>query len=323
MGELLRFEREVEKHIEGDTESNIFQKQWNKRALEFRKALADSRPVLLFPSPPMPSQSRGTPINETAVTPSPSGRRNIDVYELDSDSDVDRKVSSVQAGRKRPHGSTHSTPSKILRIVPRFKGFAVSSRRFGLEEVRSIIQDAYVGRFPDQIHPKATERIIKLSMENWSEPVDYFLSLSKELCQDVIFQQISNVFGHRQRTLYYETIEDICRLFFEEKSVEQHKIATQLLRWEQVLPGTLDDQAMKIATDKARVLIQARDHEVRARTYVEEQESNNGKFTTGQARLEKISKTTDAQLPPSVNSLEINAMSVSWLHQFSSHDAYS
>jgi len=319
MGELLRFEQEIEKHVEGAAQANTFQKEWNNRAVNFRKVLADTRPVLRFPNPPTPSQFRGTPVSETTVTPSPSGQKNITVFEIDSDSDADHKPSPVQSGRKRPHGSIQSTPSKMSRIVPRSKGYSVCSRRFDLEEVRSIIQDAYIG-LPGQIDPKATERMIKLSMEHWSEPVDRFLTLTKELCETLVFQQIQKVFGHRQQTLYYDTILDICHVFFEEVFLEQHKIAEQILRWEQVKPGTLNDEAMNIACEKARVLIQTRHREVRALVYVEEQESKSGKVTTGQARLEKVSKITDAQLPPEVYSLEMRAMSVSPQHQVDPHN---
>ncbi|KAK4693047.1 hypothetical protein P7C71_g4270, partial [Lecanoromycetidae sp. Uapishka_2] len=316
MGELLKFEREIEKHIEGDADFNTFQKDWNRRELEFRKVLANSRPVLVFPNPPTPSQSRDTPNGENTVTPSPSRRKNITVLEIDSDSDVERKVGSVRTGMKRPHASTQSTPCKISRIVPQFEGYNVTSRRFSLEEVHSIIQDAYVGRLPDQIAPKATERIIKLSMAHWSKPIDRFLDLAKDHCQNLVSQQVQKCFGHHQQTLYYGDINDVCYEFFEEASSEQHKIAEQLLRWEQMRPGTHDDGAMKMATEKSRVLLQNRDHELRARPFVEEQEAKSGKFTTGQARLEKCLKFPEDQLPPTVHHLEITAMSVSLLHWF-------
>ncbi len=320
MGEILKFEQQIEKYIEGGAQANTFQKEWNKQALQFRKVLADSRPILKIPNPPTPSQSRGTPASESTVTPSPSGRKNVTVFEIDSESDTDSKPSPLLSGRKRPHGSTQSTPSKFSRIVPRSKGYAVSSRCFNLDEVRSIIQDAYVG-LPGQIDPKATERIIKLSTEHWSEPVDQFLTLTKELCENLVFQQVQKVFGHRQQTLYYDTILDICRVFFEEAYLVQHRMAEQILRWEQVKPGTLNDEAMNLACEKARVLIQARHREVRTRAYVEEQESKIGKFTTGQARIEKISKITDAQLPPEPFGLEMTAMSVSSRYHFGPHNA--
>ena len=312
MGELLRFEQEIHKHIEGVAQANLFQKDWNRQALAFRKVLADSRPTLIFPSPP-PCSQRGTLRIDKTPTPSPSGSKNTPIYDLDSDSDetADSKTSPVRLGSKRPHGSSQSTPSKISKIGPCSTSDSIRSRCFKIEEVRSIIQDAYVG-LPGQIDPKATERMIKMSMEHWNAPVNQFLMSTRILCQDLIADQVHKVFGHRQHTLYYDTILEICRIFFEGAYAAQHKIAEQILGWEQLKPSTLNDEAMNVACEKARHMIRAHRHSTQARIFVEEQEKKVGRSTEGQARADKIAKITESQLPPEPYLLEIAAMSVSF-----------
>ena len=315
-GELLRFEGKVQKNIDGGLQDNTFQKRWHYLALEFRKVLADSRPVLMLPTPSAPRQSsRDTPSSEMTGTPTPgSGRGNIPVFNVDSDSEGDHKPNPVQlSGRKRSHPSTQSTPSKCSRIVPkRTRGYSITSRRFSLAEVREIIRDAYTG-LPNQTHPKAIERMIKLSQEHWYEPVEHFLGQVRELCQTMVFDQVLEVFGHHQQTKYYEQILGICEAFFEEALVYQRQVAKDILGWELCKPNTLNSEAMNMARDRALTLLQARRREVRANAYLDEQEAKSGKTTTGQARIDKLSKLTgdDGKLPPDMYTQEIMAMSVS------------
>ncbi len=315
-GELLKFEGKVQKNIDGGLQDNTFQKRWHYLALEFRKVLADSRPVLMLPKPSTPRQSsRDTPSSEMTGTPTPgSGRGNIPVFNVDSDSEGDHKPSPDQhSGRKRSHPSTQSTPSKYSRIVPkRTRGYSITSRRFSLSEVREIIRDAYTG-LPNQTHPKAIERMINLSQEHWHEPVEYFLNQIRELCQAMVFEQVLEVFGHHQQTKYYEQILGICETFFEEALLYQRQVSKDILRWELSKPNTLNSEAMNIAREKALALLQARRCEVRANAYLDEQEAKSGKTTTGQARVDKLSKLTidDGRLPPDMYTQEIMAMSVS------------
>ena len=315
-GELLKFEGKVREKIDGGLQDNTFQKRWNSLSLEFRKVLADSRPVLMLPSPSTPRQSsRDTPSSVVIGTPTPSsGKGNIPVLNVDSDSEGDHKPSPAQlSGKKRSHPSTQSTPSKYSRNVPKRNGGSITSRRFSLSEVRDIMCDAYTG-LPDQTHPKAIERMIKLSQEHWHEPVEHFLGQSRELCQTMVFEQLLEAFGHRQQTKFYEQTLGICEAFFAEALIYQRQVAKDILGWELSKPNTHNSEAMKIARNKALTLLQARRQEVRANAYLDEQEAKSGKTTTGQARVDKLSKLTtdDGKLPPDMYTQEIMALSVSW-----------
>ena len=312
-GELFKFEAEIGKSIDGGSNNNVFQKEWYNRAMEFRKVLADSRPVLLRQTPPAPKQSsRDTPSGETTATPTPSGRKNVAVFTIDSDSDDEKPSPTAQpTGLKRRFPSTQFTPRKFSCIVPRHpRGYEVFSKRFKLDDIRGYIQDAYIG-LPDQTDPKAIERMIKLSMEHWDEPVEQFLTRTRELCESMVFDRALKVFGSHQETQYYEQILDICKSFFDDALAQQRQVAKEILSWESSNPKTFNAEAMNMARDKALTLLRTRRREEQANQLVEEQEVRSGKPTTGQARTEKLSKITDAQLPPDVYSQEIIAMGVS------------
>lgn len=271
----------------------------------------------MMPTPSTPRQrSSGTPSSEVTGTPTPGSRRgNIPIFNVDSDSEGDHKPSPVHiSGRKRPHPSTHSTPIKCSRIDPkRTQGYGITSKQFTLSEVRDLLRDAYTG-LPGQTHPKAIERMIRLSLEHWDKPVEHFLAQVRKLCQNMVFEQVLEVFGHHQQTKYYEQILEICETFFEAALVFQRQVAKDILRWELLRPHTRNSEAMNIACHKALALLQARRREVRANAYLNEQEAKSGKTTSGQARVDKLSKLTDdGKLPPDMFTQEIMAMSVSLL----------
>ena len=315
--ELMTFERELQKNIDGGLEKNAFLERWDSLASEFHKVLAESRPVLMLPTPSTQGQrSNGTPSSEVTGTPTPgSGRGNIPIFNIDSDSEGDCKPTRVHiSGRKRPHPSTHSTPIKFSRIVPkRTQGYGSTSKQFTLPEVRDILRSTYVG-LASQRHPIAIERMIRLSLEVWDKPVEHFLAQVRELCQNMVFEQVLEVFGHHQQTKYYEQILEICETFFEAASVFQRQVAKDILRWELLRHRTCNSEALNLASEKALAMLEARRREVRANAYLDEQEAKSGKTTSGQARVDKLSKLTDdGKLPPDMFTQEIISMSVSLL----------
>ena len=319
MGELNKFEREIEKHIDGGSQVNSFQKEWNRLAMDFRKDLANTRPVLvMLPNPQIPSHgysSRGTGSSSISGTPTPAAKASTTPIDIDSDDDDSLFNPSpvVQRhGQKRPLASAQSTPRKISRTLnntPRSAAMS-NSRRFHLSEVRDIIQDAYIG-LPNQIDPKATERMIVMSMAHWEEPVKRFLTGTKQLCEEMVFEQVEKVFGKYTKTLFYEKVMEICEAFFEKVLSQQRQLVMQILKWEMSKPKTFNDEALNLAEGRALTLLQTKRREARAGAYLDEQEAKLGKQTSGQARIEKISKLSDAQLGPETFNREIAAMSVS------------
>lgn len=319
MGELSKFEREIEKQVDGGSQVNSFQKEWNRLAMDFRKELADTRPVLVMvPNSQTPGHgrySRGTGSSSMSGTPTPVAKANATPIAIDSDDDdIPYNPSPVlqRSGQKRPLTSAQQTPHKTPRTfnnTPRSAAMS-SSRRFHLSEVRDIIQDAYIG-LPNQIDPKATERMIMMSMEHWEEPVNRFLTETKQLVEAMVFEQVEKVFGGYTKTLFYEKVMEICESFFGKVLSQQRQLVMQILKWEISKPKTFNDEALDLAEGRALTLLQTKRREARAGAFLDEQEAKLGKPTGGQARIEKISKLSDAQLGPEIYNREIAAMSVS------------
>ena len=319
MGELNKLEREIEKHVDGGSQNNSFQKEWNRLEISFRDELVDSRPVLvLMPNPQTPSHhyaSRGIGSSSLSGTPTPATRGNNTPIPIDSDEEdgpCDPSPVVQRSGQKRPLASAQQTPNKIPRTVngaPR-SGAMSSSRRFQLEEVREIIQDAYIG-LPNQVDPRAIDRMIVMSMTHWETPVNDFLTGTKVLCEKMVFEQIQKVFGAYVKTLFYDKVLNICEAFFEQVMSRQHQFVMQLLELEMAKPKTLNKEAFDLAEAKALALLQTKRSESRVGAYLDRQEALTGKLTTGQTRIEKIAKFSDAPLGPDEYKREIAAMSVS------------
>ena len=252
---------------------------------------------------------------EMPETPTPS--RNLAPISVDSDTDIEEppKISPASRKRiaqKRPHPSAQSTPQKVARMneIPQFETEKIGRKQFELDEIRGILQDHYVG-LPGETDPKATERMIQLSMAHWEDPVNQYIRRTGELCQNMVYERVLSVFGHRQNTQFYSELMDICGAFLSQAVSSQLKTAKQILSWELKKPKTLNEVAIEVAKDKAIEYLQKKRRDCLAKAWLDQEEEKTGKQTTGLARMDKIARVTDAQLGPDPYSLEIKAMGVS------------
>ena len=318
-GELIKFEFELGRHIDGGFPECPFQRDWHKLSLEFRGNMEGLYPLVTINVAVAIAQTSSrknwstTSLNETQGTPT----RKLAPISIDSESDNEETfkpspASRQRNGKKRGRCSSQSTPQKAARTgdAPRLVTKNPSRKQFELDEIRRIRQDHYVG-LPGETDPKATERMIRLSMAHWEDPVDQYINRTGELCQNMIYERVLNVFGHRQNTKFYGELTDICGDFITKAINEQLKIAKQILGWELQKPKTLNEVAIEVAKDKAVQYLQQKRHECLAKAWLDQEEERTGKQTTGQARVEKLAKVTDAQLGPDPYSLEIKAMGVS------------
>ncbi len=274
-----------------------------------------SYPIVTVTATPSREARSSTSFGEMLGTPTKT--RNLAPISIDSDSDIEKTPKTSPASRqripqKRPRSSAQSTPQKAARIgeIPQFKTNP-SRKQFGLDEIRGIHQDHYVG-LPGETDPKATEKMIKLSMAHWDDPVNQFIRRTGELCQSMIYERVLNVFGHRQNTQFFSELTDICGTFITNAIDDQLRIVRQILSWELKKPKTLNEVAIEVAKDKAIEYLQKKRRECLVKAWVDQEEERTGKQTTGQPRVDKMAKVTDTQLGPDPYSLEIKAMGVSY-----------
>ena len=316
-GELLNFEFELAKHFDGGFQDCSFQRDWYNESLEFRAIMEGSYPLVTIATVPTPSRKVRSSTSFGGMPGTPTPIRNVALISVDSDSDSEEppKISPASSKRntkKRPHPSTQSTPQKVARMseIPRFKMDKLDRKQFGLDEIRSILQNHYIG-LPGETDPKATEQMIQLSMAHWEQPVNQFIKRTGELCQDMIHERVLSVFGHRQNTQFYSELTGICGTFLSKAIDDQLMLVKQILSWEQKKPKTLNEVAIEVAKNKHIEYLQKKRREVRAKAWLDQEEEKSGKQTTGLARTDKMAKVTDAQLGPDLYSLEIKAMGVS------------
>ena len=309
---------DLEKHINGGSADFPFQKDWKKIVMEFRQNMGESRPKLVLSNPPQ-HRASSQATDEVPGTPTPAAR-NPPIYNVDSDDDDLPKPkptptatpSSHRSGSKRTRTDSQTTPQKVQRMsdIPSFTANKdrkdTLGKRFQLQEIRGYINDATIG-LPGQIDPRATDRMIKISMKHWGKPLDRFLDQTGELCRMLVLERVTERFNIWIQTPFYTQMLEFCNSFLEEVLSKQRQLAHRVLNWEFTRPMTFDEEGMRSAIDKVLLDIQKKRFNARATFYLEKQERND-KASASSNRVEKLSKITEAQIGPDPYAQEVIAM---------------
>ncbi|KAG8532722.1 uncharacterized protein KY384_002599 [Bacidia gigantensis] len=314
MGELMKFEKLLHNHLDGGSKKFPFPQQWNEYAIGFRKALESTRPLLKFSegqrsiAKQAPETPNGSSQRESKATPSSTNSTKTISICIDSDDDVPQNPNT----RKRVHTPDEFAPTKSPRIdlagSANLDSVAITGKCFTLAEVRSIISYAYSG-IPGEIHPHATEDMVRQSISHWQHPLEAFLFNTSQLCQNMVFGRVSEAFGQHQDTDYYRLILSTFDKFFRQACKDQEELAMRMLKWESAKPMTLNEEAMQTAYEKASSNLFSFRLQQRAKHHVSEQEAKTGKHTSGSAFWDKVAKVNESTLEPEKYSREIQAMS--------------
>ncbi|KAL8994852.1 MAG: hypothetical protein Q9169_005299 [Polycauliona sp. 2 TL-2023] len=322
---ILHLEQDLRCHLDGGSEEYPFRKEFHAAALRFRETIKFSYPRLslvdMFTTR-IPYRPSATP------TPSGIGRDAIPI-DLDEEDNVNEAPRSTQVltPTKRKHATTNmsqSSPSKRSRLndIPQhtanrdnpnssYDGSEIDrtapfARRFTLTEIRTTLRDAHIG-LPGQIDPKATERMIKQSLSRWDEPLDVLLEFTRQTCLDMIIQRASLVFAQGQGTRCFETVLEICQSFFHEQFTIQKASAKRILYIERQAALTLNEDAMKSASETALATLESRCREERVKAFLTKQDVEWDSTPSEKAKKE-MSKVTDAQIGSNPYSIELRAM---------------
>ncbi len=330
---ILHFEQDLRYHLDGGSAHYPFKKEFHAAALRFRETIRFSFPrlSLVDVSTTFKSSSRLPYRPSTTPTPSGNGR---DVIPIDSDGEYEATAKSTQIStpskRKLPTtNSVQSTPTKRSRLddIPQHtpsKDTAASSfstscvdldptapfaKRFTVMEIRAILQDAHIG-LPGQICPTATEHMIKQSLSHWDKPLDELLEFTRQTCHDMIVQRASAVFAQWQRTRCYETLLEICSSFFQEQLQKQIESTKRVLAIERQATVTLNEEAMRSASEMALLTLENRCREERVKAFLTKQDNDWDFNLSERQKSDKMSKITDTQLGPNPFSIELRAIAV-------------
>ena len=319
--ELGKFWMQLQKHIDGGSQSCPFQKDFHEIAMQFRHNLTNTKPILKLRDAAVLSRvlpTRETPNSSVAVTPTPTHwtRGPLDTSTIiDVSDDEDTSSPTLhRLGNKRANNVPSESPRKLQRTgsvsAQPSSMQKIQSKCFTLFEVRKIIHRGYIS-LPGQVDPKAIEELIRLSMEHWHKPLNDFFTNLKSLCKNTVMEQVQNVFGHRCQTKYFDEILEICDVFMEQAMADQFQTAQRLLSWELAKPKTLNERAMDQARDSATTLLRSQRRKILAERFLDEQEEKSGKKSTVAQSDEKLGKLPDDELVPEMFGPELNPMPVS------------
>ncbi|KAI9876220.1 MAG: hypothetical protein M1830_007009, partial [Pleopsidium flavum] len=309
MGKLTTLNREISQYLTGGYPYNDFQKAWNNLAVQFRKAIADSRPALIITDPGEPPRKAPPPAGpdpapretrETAKRPQPHPQA-IDL--LDSEEEAQCKPdpglsTSRKRGNAAVNGTTTSKPRKQPRMIdlPPFATTKGLARKFTLAGVRDIIQDAHVAGIPNQVEPKAIERMSQMSVEHWDKPMKEFMQITGNKLQKLILDRLEDVFGAWKQTALFTEATAIVNGFLSQALTAQREAAERVYRLENFKPMTYNGAALDQAREAALPDIRARRRDARIARYLEEQESRSGRVTSGSDRQKKLATITDVHI---------------------------
>ena len=184
-------------------------------------------------------------------------------------------------------------------------------KRFQLSEIREIVQDAFVAGIPNQVHPKAIERMCTMSVAHWEKPLAEFLGHTADMVLEVLFDRLDKVLGKWKQTKLYTETRAIIGAFVTKALMEQRTVAERSLKLEMTKPMTLNSEAQSLACADALAKLEEARWEVRCGIWLDEQERKSGRLTSGQTKQDKATKVTEAQIGSDPFKQEIRTMAVS------------
>ena len=247
---ILSFENQIKAEIDGGDPQYPLKKDCHQTVIKFRTVLQGSRPEIDEPwegenMADRTIASKGTPSKRKAngvdhpETPTKK-QRNQKTIILDSESDEvppSQLFNGRQPNAPRTVNSPHTT-------------------RFTVTQIRDIIQGSSTS-LPNQTDPKVLERMIKLSLKNWEQPLDQFLDRTERLFQRMFTAEINRNFGQWRSTRLHTRIIEVCSAFLEQAMAAEREAAKRALRLELGSSTAYDHATLNQAVEKARAEIKA------------------------------------------------------------------
>lgn len=183
---------------------------------------------------------------------------------------------------------------------------------FDLANIREINRDTYVAGIPGLVNPKAIEAMNKLSVEHWKLPMKEFLTVTRQMLQVVLLQQLDNVFAHYQQTALYLELRRIIVRFLDE-AYELHCVhAEENYHIEHSKPFTMATQQLENAHEYCLSALKSRRRIGRVNLFLELQQAlNEQEEMEDDAKRAAAAKVTDDDIGPDDFAKEVEIMAVS------------
>jgi len=179
-----------------------------------------------------------------------------------------------------------------------------------LTDIREVIQDAHVAGIPNQVDPKAIERMSQMSVEHWDKPMKDFMQSTGDMLQKLVLSRLDDVFGAWKQTALFTEATAIVNGFLSLALTAQREAAERVYRLENFKPITYNGAALDQAKEAALSVIRARRRYALIGSYLDEKEAKSGRATSGQDRQKKMATVTDVQIGIDPYHQEVDAMGV-------------
>jgi hypothetical protein len=226
--------------------------------------------------------------------------------QLEGDSDCEMTAVSRPPKRKAPSDSPdkETKPKASEYSTNHFERFTGPARMFTWEEIRGINEDSCRAGIPDQVDPKAIEKLRQLSVRHWDEPMLVFLKATHHLVKEMLLQQLKEVFVQYCQTSLYRELKRIIDKYLGELQGEHIRHALENYNIECYKPFTMATSQLEHASRTALQFLTTRRHHARANCYLD----LHGILLEGDRREAEILKLGKTELGADKFSQEVKMM---------------
>ena len=162
------------------------------------------------------------------------------------------------------------------------------------------------------MNPKAIEKMNSMSVEHWKHPMQEFLTVTHEMLEVVLLQQLDTVFSHYKQTGLYSELRRVLKEFLHHASNEHCRHADENYNIEHAKPFTMATDALEMACGNILIELKDRRNGGRVNTFLDQKQALDpeaGELSDG-SRKTAAAKLTEADIGPDEFAKEVEIMAV-------------
>lgn len=229
-------------------ESEVLQRPWNELMLDFQKALDRTRPLIMI-----------------------QAKSDKNFFEkIDSDCEViaapnarapKRKAPAVEVNSKVQGEQSHQPPpEKKVFLTKHFNDLA-KAKRFQLEMVQNLKQECQRAGVPNQVDPRAIQKLNRMSIEHWKDVGDQFAAALHVVVQHAVLKTLDDVMSMYKQTALYREFQKIIEDFLSRVQDDYETDLKAYFEIEHSVPFTMAQAEHKEKSGKVLAeLMKSRQH---------------------------------------------------------------
>ncbi|KAJ5727293.1 hypothetical protein N7493_005113, partial [Penicillium malachiteum] len=223
-------------------ESALLQKPWNDLVLDFKKALETTKPLIVLSAPldqkllkeKIDSDFEIIPAPGSGPGPSPRG--------------VKRKAPASE-NSKTQQGTPQSATEKRVYLTDSFEGLE-TPKRFTLEEIQILKQECQHAGVPNQIDPRAIQKLNRSMIKHWKVVVQHFARALHGVLEKAVSNALNDVMSMYRQTELYREFQKIIHDFLKKVTDDYDEQVIAYFKMEYENPFTMAQSEHKQKTSK-------------------------------------------------------------------------